>query len=127
MPAPATRSTPATPMTMVRAGTGLSITAARMRSLANRSPFSAAGSSPAPGREGDGTVVIAGDRRTAPRSPCADRRLATSPLPFGDLLVQRTAGGGLGQPVGAALDEPGQRRSEEHTSELQSQFHLVCR
>src|SRR5689334_24193763 len=28
-----------------------------------------------------------------------------------------------------ALDEPqdGEQRSEEHTSELQSQFHLVCR
>src|SRR5438309_7723133 len=24
-------------------------------------------------------------------------------------------------------DDPGQLRSEEHTSELQSQFHLVCR
>src|SRR5438309_4562778 len=27
----------------------------------------------------------------------------------------------------AAVDLLGQRRSEEHTSELQSQFHLVCR
>src|SRR5438309_11901179 len=26
-----------------------------------------------------------------------------------------------------ARQRPGQRRSEEHTSELQSQFHLVCR
>src|SRR6267143_3857062 len=27
----------------------------------------------------------------------------------------------------ATLGEPGDARSEEHTSELQSQFHLVCR
>src|SRR5689334_24766875 len=35
-----------------------------------------------------------------------------------------------GQPVaerGSAFAEPGVRRSEEHTTELQSQFHLVCR
>src|SRR5438309_2434717 len=32
---------------------------------------------------------------------------------------------GLGMALGAAM--PFNERSEEHTSELQSQFHLVCR
>src|SRR5689334_12079855 len=29
--------------------------------------------------------------------------------------------------LGLAIGDPDERRSEEHTSELQSQFHLVCR
>src|SRR3989338_2571519 len=31
------------------------------------------------------------------------------------------------EPGGDDKDGPGDRRSEEHTSELQSQFHLACR
>src|SRR5689334_24858497 len=34
---------------------------------------------------------------------------------------------GRGVPRSVSGDSPGDRRSEEHTSELQSQFHLVCR
>src|SRR5689334_23709649 len=44
----------------------------------------------------------------------------------GDLLVQEDADLPLLREVGGALDLSG-ARSEEHTSELQSQFHLVCR
>src|SRR5689334_24778337 len=32
-----------------------------------------------------------------------------------------------GRSLGPGVDQPGGPRSEEHTSELQSQFHLVCR
>src|SRR5689334_24305353 len=47
--------------------------------------------------------------------------LFRSPTPPPRPCHQR--GRGPGPPVRAAPD----RRSEEHTSELQSQFHLVCR
>src|SRR5689334_24553518 len=40
--------------------------------------------------------------------------------PQHDRLRQRAA-------AGRAADQPARVRSEEHTSELQSQFHLVCR
>src|SRR5438876_4698968 len=37
-------------------------------------------------------------------------------------------GTGLGQPIGQPIGQPaGPSRSEEHTSELQSPVHLVCR
>src|SRR2546422_2250821 len=35
--------------------------------------------------------------------------------------------GGLGEESGAEREEGGEPRSEEHTSELQSRLHLVCR
>src|SRR5687768_18041288 len=35
--------------------------------------------------------------------------------------------GGLAGALGAGVAEPRQARSEEHTSELQSRLHLVCR
>src|SRR2546429_718694 len=38
--------------------------------------------------------------------------------------VHRAAAGGLCQ---SGLGGPGRERSEEHTSELQSRLHLVCR
>src|SRR5689334_24105256 len=46
--------------------------------------------------------------------------------------VRRRGGGFVGGEFGEFVDEPGAasagaERSEEHTSELQSQFHLVCR
>src|SRR5689334_24642462 len=61
---------------------------------------------------------------------CSDARvvpeLITQREP-GELFVIRTAGNLV--PAHAALAEGGDGgdRSEEHTSELQSQFHLVCR
>src|SRR5438309_7632606 len=45
----------------------------------------------------------------------------TPPPGFGGAVCCHVAAG----PVGPTLPELG--RSEEHTSELQSQFHLVCR
>src|SRR5689334_23420708 len=63
----------------------------------------------------------------------------------GEVLLHPRRGHGLGEDDVAALDVPAQHhlrgraadggrdapddlvRSEEHTSELQSQFHLVCR
>src|SRR5689334_56273 len=51
-------------------------------------------------------------------------------IPFGEHVCGRRPGRGIGKrPVEkhllSAWSEP--HRSEEHTSELQSQFHLVCR
>src|SRR2546429_972268 len=34
---------------------------------------------------------------------------------------------GRGQPAEHRVDRPDEQRSEEHTSELQSRLHLVCR
>src|SRR5689334_24307780 len=49
----------------------------------------------------------------------------------GAAVVEQDAGLRVDQPgaegVVHALDERDRERSEEHTSELQSQFHLVCR
>src|SRR5689334_23977845 len=42
------------------------------------------------------------------------------------LPISRTRGGGGDRSHDRGLGDP-QLRSEEHTSELQSQFHLVCR
>src|SRR5689334_8032195 len=59
----------------------------------------------------------------AAREALEDARLFTSDLALDDrrgIGVQLGTGGG-----GLAFTE--QQRSEEHTSELQSQFHLVCR
>src|SRR5689334_24370898 len=39
----------------------------------------------------------------------------------------RMAGSLLAQLDSLSFSAPGRTRSEEHTSELQSQFHLVCR
>src|SRR5689334_24110230 len=40
-----------------------------------------------------------------------------------DVPLSQGTGGG----VSSLFDRPDWQRSEEHTSELQSQFHLVCR
>src|SRR5689334_24130640 len=52
------------------------------------------------------------------RGGCADRAAREGPDPH------RAAGEGA---VGAGAAARHRDRSEEHTSELQSQFHLVCR
>src|SRR2546422_4422113 len=40
---------------------------------------------------------------------------------------QAERGGGIARDAGLPHPEPGVDRSEEHTSELQSRLHLVCR
>src|SRR5689334_24331284 len=57
---------------------------------------------------------------------------AAHALLYGEVLVVQAGDPREGLcPLGVAIDEPvvgaGAVRSEEHTSELQSQFHLVCR
>src|SRR2546422_8465334 len=54
----------------------------------------------------------------------SELRCRGEPLPW--LLGQRFHHR-LFHPVGHALGQAVQRRSEEHTSELQSRLHLVCR
>src|SRR2546429_6446232 len=58
------------------------------------------------------------------------------PISHADLLHRRQAGHGVKARAGCrialaqlaqAIPAPGQHRSEEHTSELQSRLHLVCR
>src|SRR5438309_8052748 len=44
-----------------------------------------------------------------------------------DALVAEIAIAQAGQPGLRRSPQQGRRRTEEHTSELQSQFHLVCR
>src|SRR6266568_9156935 len=49
-------------------------------------------------------------------------------LPISDLAAfGSTAGRNRARPCGCRNRRRRDRRSEEHTSELQSQFHLVCR
>src|SRR5689334_24295763 len=86
-------------------------------------------------------LVVYGGTGKAARNPSALRAIVRSLLELGEdetLLVQS------GKPVGVFRTHPGAprvliansllvprwatwERSEEHTSELQSQFHLVCR
>src|SRR3989449_6747869 len=59
------------------------------------------------------------------------RQVAGQLPQHGEVVLQRGVGGvGLRPLVGQLLGErelAGARRSEEHTSELQSRLHLVCR
>src|SRR5438309_9166581 len=60
------------------------------------------------------------------RSPvAAATALATSRVPLAKAGISKTPIGPF-QTMVLALERPN-GRSEEHTSELQSQFHLVCR
>src|SRR2546422_3486711 len=61
--------------------------------------------------DGPSATGSRGVRRSAVPDPCA--------VPHGPPPVQRRGGVGAGRVV--------PRRSEEHTSELQSRLHLVCR
>src|SRR5690606_41346613 len=76
-----------------------------------RSPSAGGGRRPPGFRTCDGRVV---------RRP-GDRR--------GERVQSQACGNGSGRPIEAALTAgyPGGRRSEEHTSELQSRENLVCR
>src|SRR3712207_7163636 len=61
-----------------------------------------------------------------------DRLLVEHRLLGGELLGRglddlELLGGGLVDDLGLLGDGPGHRRSEEHTSELQSRQYLVCR
>src|SRR2546429_3710968 len=76
-------------------------------------------------------AALAGRRRPWPghqRRPgpegraLADRRVLTGHVPGGLWLAQRWADRRPGQGAGSICG-----RSEEHTSELQSRLHLVCR
>src|SRR3989441_4024450 len=63
------------------------------------------------------------------RSPLGDRRVRVQPRACAELVRGRrdhvpAQGGARLVPLGRA---PGQERSEEHTSELQSLAYLVCR
>src|SRR2546429_6204850 len=58
-------------------------------------------------------------RSLCPRSPSQ----GSSRIPC--FVLWRTAG--TNQGIGAGFDGVGEFRSEEHTSELQSRLHLVCR
>src|SRR2546429_2347885 len=51
------------------------------------------------------------------------------PAPVLDVLIPRALGGGQEVPDlgGEGVPPAGPQRSEEHTSELQSRLHLVCR
>src|SRR5947208_6650675 len=51
---------------------------------------------------------------------------ASSPILYGDLCIQ-WCGPGSPRTGDAGTDAEGAPRSEEHTSELQSPDHLVCR
>src|SRR2546422_1147839 len=53
------------------------------------------------------------------RATAADRPVGRSARPLADWLLQ------FGEPASGACSD--QERSEEHTSELQSRLHLVCR
>src|SRR5689334_24190863 len=57
--------------------------------------------------------------------------LFRSPLPIGALLKQANLAPSTSEALrlveGGGVRIDGAPRSEEHTSELQSQFHLVCR
>src|SRR5689334_23589842 len=54
--------------------------------------------------------------------------VATDPAPAGFPHQRRCAAPAAGAPLTADIHgNPSGDRSEEHTSELQSQFHLVCR
>src|SRR2546429_3353033 len=56
-----------------------------------------------------------------------DRRLIVLPSP-GEIITGATDGPGSEAIGGAGYDFAwGRQRSEEHTSELQSRLHLVCR
>src|SRR5207249_10502178 len=63
------------------------------------------------------------DRPPAPLRPLAARRLATGPL----RRARHRAGGDLPDGTRGSAASPDRDRSEEHTSELQSRFELVCR
>src|SRR5438309_3409718 len=64
--------------------------------------------------------------RRPPRSTLFPYTTLFRSLRLSLLLAERHDGDGAGR---GSLDRPRSRdpRSEEHTSELQSQFHLVCR
>src|SRR2546422_8103621 len=84
---------------------------------------------------------------SATRYPCANRRATAAPSPaptptttatgeLADTSMQRTLPGCVRSHYGGAsvlrggrapCNAPGHGRSEEHTSELQSRLHLVCR
>src|SRR5689334_24849592 len=73
------------------------------------------------------TTLFRSGRSLSPATHPARGELRAEPLAGG---VLPKAGGGPGVPAGARRVRPHhqpQARSEEHTSELQSQFHLVCR
>src|SRR5438309_8879012 len=60
-------------------------------------------------------------------SSCAPGKM-TSHAVVAPQVIERPDAGRAGAHRRAALDRhPDRGRSEEHTSELQSQFHLVCR
>src|SRR5689334_24647437 len=54
-------------------------------------------------------------------------RSVSRPTPAGRAGSTESASRWLGQSSTRQSDSQSGRRSEEHTSELQSQFHLVCR
>src|SRR5689334_23726357 len=71
-----------------------------------------------------------GRRRGNPLAGCPACRpyLVLLPVGFAVPLALPLARWALTPPFHPCLaGEPARRRSEEHTSELQSQFHLVCR
>src|SRR5205809_4445543 len=53
--------------------------------------------------------------------------LFRSPPGFGRMFPSRTLSGVLPAGLAASVVSYGMTRSEEHTSELQSRLHLVCR
>src|SRR5438309_5958588 len=75
------------------------------------------------GRGDGGTAVLVGHRGRRGIRPGARavRRVGlAAPAASGGLFPRLAR-------LALAGDRPGAARSEEHTSELQSQFHLVCR
>src|SRR5262245_65349340 len=71
------------------------------------------------------TTLFRSPRRLAAAPPPGPLRGADRPRP--DRLAGREPSQVLGQEVGAAVAPRRLFRSEEHTSELQSLRHLVCR
>src|SRR5258706_3122976 len=60
-------------------------------------------------------------------SACADMPLDTSPAFWASATTRATSLVQPSKPVASAARIAGRRRSEEHTSELQSLTNLVCR
>src|SRR5690554_6599455 len=72
------------------------------------------------------TPVAVASRLLLSHTPAT--HLATRPCQLHDTLVHMGMAKGYGQGIGSiGLGLAGQPRSEEHTSELQSRPHLVCR
>src|SRR5438309_8448795 len=69
--------------------------------------------------------LLLGSMSTQPVDSSAD--LALSTAAFASCLVARGTSATTSLFEGSRIDETAPLRSEEHTSELQSQFHLVCR